>query len=128
MNVLSIAIALEGTPGDYAAFEVQPDALYPAALADMKDAAARTDQLSSALRQIIMPVRELLTDANIALALTPKAEIVAGDNAAQVDGDLSARYQLLEAARLWFTEKLHQAINHAPMHLRILKGDGSFRL
>jgi hypothetical protein len=128
MNVLSIAIALEGTPGDYATFEVQPDDLYPASLVDMKGAAGRADQLSSALRQIILPVHDLLTDEHIAIALTPKAEIIAGDDSAQVEGDLSMRYKLLEAARLWFTEKLHQSINHAPMRLRILKGDGAYRL
>lgn len=123
MNVFSIATALEGAPGDRAMFEAAPADMYPAALADMQDAVARADQLSSALRQIIWPVHDLLNESSIAVALTPKAEVLAGGDSAQVSADLSARAALLEAARLWFTEKLHAAINHAPMQLRILKDD-----
>lgn len=115
MNVFSIAVALEGTPGDRATFEAAPADLYPAALADMQDAAGRIDQLTPALRQILWPVRDLLTESNINVALTPKADVLAGD--------VTMRAALLEAARLWFTEKLHAAINHAPLHLRIVKDD-----
>lgn len=120
MNVFSIAAALEGAPGDRASFEAAPADLYPAALADMQDAANRVDQLTPALRQIVWPVRDLLTESNVAAALTPKADV-------QNSSDLSTRAALLEAARLWFTEKLHAAINHAPMQLRILKDD-AFKL
>lgn len=127
MNVFSIAAALEGAPGDRASFEAAPADLYPAALADMQDAASRVDQLTPALRQILWPVRDLLTESSIAVALTTKADVLAGGDPAQVSAELAARAALLEAARLWFTEKLHAAINHAPMQLRILKDD-AFKL
>lgn len=123
MNVFSIAIAPEGTPGERALFEAAPADLYPAALADMRAAAPQAAQLSTALQRIILPVRDLLTDDNIAITLTPKADVMDWDDAAQIENALSVRASLLEAARLWFTEKLHQAVNHAPMTLRILKDD-----
>lgn len=127
MNVLNIALAVEVTPGDRAAFEAQPSELYPASLADMQAAVPQAGQLSTALQRIILPVRELLTDENVALALTPKADVTAWNDTAEISRALIARASLLEAARLWFTEKLHQAVNHAPMALRILK-DERYRL
>lgn len=123
MNVFSIAVALEGAPGDLAVFEAAPADLYPAALADMQAAVPQASQISTALQRIILPVRDLLTESSIAMSLTPKADVLAGGDPAQVSADLSERAALLEAARLWFTEKLHQAVNHAPMALRILKDD-----
>jgi hypothetical protein len=99
--------------GDPICYEIDPAAAYPAALRDMQEAAMRADQLDSALRTILAPVQTMLTDTGIALALTPRGEVS--------DDALPVRAQLLEAARLWFTERLHQAVNRAPMSLRITK-------
>lgn len=127
LNVSEIAAPVEFGEDGRVAFEVLPAQMYQPALADMKAAAPQAGQLSTALQRSILPVRDLLTDENIATALTPKSEIMAGDDAVQIAQALITRATLLEAARLWFTEKLHQAVNHAPMSLRILKND-NYRL
>lgn len=57
------------------------------------------------------------------LALVDRADMSADKG----DGDVLARAQALEAARLFFTEALHQTINNASMGIRWSK-DERFRL
>lgn len=103
LNVFDHAqhIDREGTEN---AFAAAPFETYSAALDDMLESKDRIDQLSPALQQIIVPVAGVLSAESIAAAL-------AGE-----PGD-AQRAALLEAARLWFTEKLHAAISHAPLFI-----------
>lgn len=121
LNVFDIAMPEERVDiPDRAAYVIEPARAYPAALADMTDALDNIGSLPSALQSIITPVRDLLTPERIALTEKSLDEI---DNAnARVE-----RARLLEAARLWFTEKLHAALNFKPLNLHILK-DERYRL
>lgn len=104
LNVFEFVFRVEreGTPN---AFEAKPFEAYAAALADMADAKDRIEQLPSALQRIIAaPIDSLLTPENIATAL------------GGVGGN-PIRSALLEAARLWFTEKLHAAVSHGPLYI-----------
>lgn len=103
LNVFDHAqpIEREGTEN---AFNAAPFETYSAALADMLASKDRLAQLSPALQQILAPVAGVLSAESIAAALAGKP------------GD-AQRAALLEAARLWFTEKLHAAISHAPLFI-----------
>lgn len=103
LNVFDFAKKIERAEADNA-FAAAPFETYGAALADMLDAKERVAQLSPALQQIIVPVSGVLTAESVAAALAGQP------------GDAQRR-ALLEAARLWFTEKLHAAISHAPLFI-----------
>lgn len=62
-------------------------------------------------------------DGGWELALTDRADM----SADRSDPDVLARAQALEAARLFFTEALHQSINNAPMGIHWSK-DERYRL
>lgn len=126
LDLFAIAKQVEPTQEGYdLRFEVDPDVLYPAALAHVVAALGRQrpaeplGQLWDRGHAIAPDLAEVL-----AWAKTPRDQFQGADDAAMIN----ARAQLLEVARLWFTELLHQAVGGAPMNVRILKGSGHWRL
>jgi hypothetical protein len=119
-------------------FEVEPSEMYPAALADVQVALEENRAVSGALVLYKHRATQLAVEAVASwqenddfiltrtvkhvdtkaweLALLPRDSIT---DARAVE----IRAEALEIARLWFTERLHQFINHAPMELHILKDD-----
>lgn len=124
LNVFDIAIP-EERPDilDRVAYAVEPDRMYPASLSDMVESLPHMGELDSAMVSILAPVAGILTPANIALVGLTKPETVAQHGAEA----LAIRAALMTGARLWFTERLHVAINHAPLNFRILR-DERYRL
>ena len=114
LDVFAIAKKVEPTQAGYdLRFEIDPDKLYPAALAHVAEAIDRA-----------RPPEPLgqLWDAGRLVGAQAFADAVTGK-----PGD-RARAAALEVARLWFTELLHQAVGGAAMNVHILKGDGKWRL
>lgn len=96
-------------------FVVEPAQLYPAAIADLIEVVEAGRQPSHPA--LIAPYHraKALGAGGLRLALVARAQCP--------PDDLTIRAEALEVARLWFTEKLHQAIDHAPMGLHITKDD-----
>jgi hypothetical protein len=98
-------------------FEVEPGKMYPAAIKDINTTRIADNNwtgvqhLDSAVRHL--PARGWELAINLQMEVEPDEE--------------SLYNNALELARLWFTEKLHQAINHAPMKL-VIKKDLRWRL
>ena len=113
-------------------YEITPDALYPAALAEVQakialDDAAYRAWTTTLPEQTAMFLRTLRTEAkrlpadSWALALQSKADVPAERHA--------DRAAALEIARRWFTEVLHYQCGYELIGLRILRSeDGRFRL
>jgi hypothetical protein len=87
------------------AFEADADACYPAALADMLRAKSNKAQMSPAMQAIMSMVNGDLTQGNIDIVL------------AGSPGD-PTRALFLEAARLWFTEKIKEAVSQSDLFIR----------
>lgn len=117
MEVLEIAKKLPDDPGDVVAFEVDPDDLYPASIADVKAEVAKglnPRELPMHLEQHYIRARRIKAEdwdaGQIPFSECPpeKAKI---------------RNEVLEVARLWFTAKLHHEAGKKPMRLHILKNE-----
>ncbi len=100
-------------------FEVKPSEMYPAAIADLRATLESGRAVSGALAMYKGKAQSVDVEA-WGLALLPRGDVTSSVA-------IRARAVALELARLWFTESLHQSIDHAPMELRILK-DGDWRL
>ena len=100
-------------------FVVEPAQLYPAAVADLIEVVEAGRQPSHPA--LIAPYHQAraLGAGGLKTALVPRHKCP--------PDDLALRAEALEVARLWFTEKLHQAIDNAPMGLHIVK-DEAYRL
>lgn len=111
MDVFTIAEP-ESRDDDRAGFVANPADLYPAALAEVVRVVQTAERPSGALGLLYDRAQVLQTIDPDAYkrALTGKP------------GD-SGRAEALEIARLWFTELLHAAIDHAPMGLHITKDE-----
>lgn len=113
--------AVEVTPVQLEArrFQVKPSMMYPAALADLQDALETNRTVSTALETYKVQGAQLDPEA-WGLALTVRGELTSR-------AALLARSRALELARLWFTEHLHQLIDHGLLEIHILK-DEDWRL
>lgn len=103
------------------AFTASPFGAYSAALVDMIDVAAsgRIDQQSSALQTIVKPLADTLK------ALDPEsvAAVLSPLPADAPDAAKAERAQIIEAARLWFTEKLHAAVSFGQLAIHWQKDE-----
>ena len=121
LNLKKFAKTVEAERGRIR-FEVDPDKAYPAALEDLQDATKRKADDSDFERTFTGILARYRTQAwrmkprAWTLALTPRWEV-------KKQADLTLRAELLELARLWFTEHLHASVEHKPMALRILKSE-----
>lgn len=96
-------------------FEVKPSKMYPAAIADLRAALEENRAVSGAL--VMYKGQAGRVDAEAwGLALMSRESMTS-------QAAIATRMIALDLARLWFTEYLHQSINHAPLELRILKDD-----
>lgn len=115
MNLIDIARPVPDPTGEgRMGFEVDAGTLYPRAVDDLKEcveycqAPVEGSPLLTYYRQA-----RLLNDSAWEVAMGPKPE---GDGF-----ERQTRATVLELARLWFTELLHESIGHVPMYLRIVK-------
>jgi len=126
LDLFAIAKQVEPTQEGYdLRFEVDPDVLYPAALEHVVAALGR-QRPAEPLGQLWdagQALKPVLADV-LTWTKTPRDQFQGADDAAMI----AARARLIEIARLWFTELLHQAVGGAPMNVRILKGSGHWRL
>jgi len=113
MKVDSLVTEVEAIQPGARRFEVEPSEMYPAVLADLQNAVENNRAVSTALGTYKAQGAQLDPEA-WELALVPRGELTS-------QAALAARSQALELARLWFTERLHQHIDHAPLELRILR-------
>jgi hypothetical protein len=93
-------------------FEVDPNEMYPRALAELQDAVKQRMPPSGALLLYYSAATGLNDDA-WRYAYLPLDKCP--------DYARPYRAAALELARLWYTEKLHRTIGSAPMGLRILR-------
>jgi hypothetical protein len=105
---------------DRVAFEIGPGVLYPEAIADIR----------ALLASGYLPQAKTKAGMDALMILHTQAKRVpaeAWDMALSAEPPLPERGEIramaLELARLWFTEKLHQAVDYKPMALRILKDE-----
>jgi hypothetical protein len=133
----------QGTPGERQYYVVNPGEVYPAVVQFLTDnmgeigrvyAQGDAALVGKALAGdfwagFIVRARRTIADVLAVpdrgweLALVDRADLPADRD----DADVVARAQALEAARLFFTEALHQAIQNAPMGIRWTK-DERFKL
>lgn len=94
-------------------FEIDPDTMYPATIEEIQLALAGEG---------VFPIRDhevaakSLPEFAWGLALTPRDQVEEWEK-------LAIRAKALELARLWFTERIHQAVDHVPMKIHILKSE-----
>lgn len=119
MRVSEFAVEASPVQPEARRFQVKPSAMYPAALADLQDALETNRTVSTALETYKAQAAQLDPEA-WGLALTVRGELTSR-------AALLARSGALELARLWFTESLHQFIDHGLLEIHILK-DEDWRL
>lgn len=111
---------------------IASEVLYPGMIAKIRDVLNDGPELARAKLRA-----EGLADTPILRQYLPRAERIPADiwnlaleepHTHQTQETLDLRKEVLEVARLWFTELLHKAHNYNPLSLRILKApDNIFR-
>lgn len=121
MNLIEIARRVDDPTGDgREGFEVTTDDLYPSAIDDLREA----------LQYDVEPKPgPLLNYYRAAKTLPDEAwEYAQKPRTGMPEEARRLRATVLELARLWFTELVHETVEHRPMYLRIRKGAQDWRL
>lgn len=118
LNVFEL-VTQEDRPDGRVGFVVNPDALYRAAIEHIRQRLDLQARPGGYLGQLFDMVQEL-PDVAFEWALRPLSDDFTPE-------EREMRAAVLELARKWFTEVLHQAIGQEPMGLHILK-DERYRL
>lgn len=121
MNLVGIARRVDDPTGNgREGFEVVTDELYPAAIEDLREAVQYGVEPKPG---------PLLNYYRAALALPDEAwECAIMTKAGLAEDKRRLRATVLEVARLWFTELVHETVDHRPMYLRIRKGSVDWSL
>lgn len=119
MRVNRLVVEVQAVQPGARRFEIEPSEMYPVVLTDLQNAVKTNRVVSAALETYKTQAAQLDPEA-WKLATVPRGELSS-------PAALIVRSRALELARRWFTEHLHQFIDHAPLELHILK-DKDWRL
>lgn len=113
MDLKHLTTEVESIQPSTRRFEVEPSEIYPAAVTDLLLALEEGRAVAGALAMYKAQARQVDTET-WELAMLPRDSVTS-------PVAVAARATALELARLWFTETLHQSIDHVSMELCILK-------